>query len=121
MIYQVKTDTKPTDFITDITNISDLQYKIYSNNGMELSNENNIATGSYIEVSKDEQTKRYYIVVAGDIDGNGTSGAIDAYAIVLHTVAKKSLTGQYLLAADYNLDGSVGARDAYAIILNSIK
>ena len=120
MIYQVKTDTKATDFVTDISNIADLEYTVYSSDGTELTEENTVSTGSYIEVSNDTKSKRYYIVVTGDTDGNGTSGAMDAYAIVLHSVGKKELVGSYLLAADYNLDGSVGARDAYAIILDSL-
>lgn len=120
MISKVKSNTRIADFITNITNIKDLEYKIYSSNGTELSSDNTISTGNYIDVSNEVSSKRYYIVVTGDTDGNGTCGAMDAYAIVLHSVGKKELKGSYLLAADYNLDGSVGARDAYAIILDSL-
>lgn len=121
LIYQVDSKTSKNDFIKDILNINELSYNVYTSSGDELNNSDYVTTGSYIDVNKGNSNQRYYIIVTGDVDGNGSSGAMDAYAIVLHTVAKKEITGKYLLAADYNLDGSVGARDAYAIVLDSIK
>ena len=121
LIYQVNSNTSKNEFVKDILNLSELSYVMYSSSGSELSSSDYVSTGSYIDVNKGNTNQRYYIIVTGDIDGNGSSGAIDAYGIVLHTIAKKELTGKYLLAADYNLDGSVGARDAYAIVLDSIK
>lgn len=121
VISQVKSKTSKNNFIKDISNLGELSYKIYSSNGSELSNNDYVSTGSYIDVNKGNSSQRYYIVVTGDVDGNGSSGAMDAYAIVLHTISKKEITGRQLLAADFNLDGSVGARDAYAIVLESIK
>ena len=121
LIYQVNSNTSKNEFVKDILNLSELSYVMYSSSGSELSSSDYVSTGSYIDVNKGNTNQRYYIIVTGDIEGNGSSGAIDAYGIVLHTIAKKELTGKYLLAADYNLDGSVGARDAYAIVLDSIK
>ena len=121
MIYKVGSKTSSDDFIKDISNLNELSYKLYSSKGIELTSSDYVVTGSYIDVNKDGNNQRFYIIVTGDVDGNGSCGAMDAYAIVLHTIAKKEISGKYLLAADYNFDGSVGARDAYAIILESIK
>lgn len=121
LIYQVNAKTSKNEFIKDILNLSELNYDVYASDGNELSSSDYVTTGSYIDVNKGKTNQRYYIIVTGDIDGNGSSGAMDAYGIVLHTISKKEITGKYLIAADYNLDGSVGARDAYAIVLDSIK
>lgn len=121
LIYKVPSETTTNSFVNDILNIGDISYSIYSKSNEQLQNEEYVTTGSYIDVTSGEDNQRYYIIVTGDTDGNGTSGAIDAYSIVLHTIEKKELTGRSLLAADYNEDGSVGARDAYAIVLDTLK
>ena len=121
VIYQVNPLTTTENLMNNLLKNDGLNYTLYSKDSKELTNKDYIGTGGYVDIKTDSINKRYYIVVTGDIDGNGTSGAMDAYAIVLHTVSKKELMGKELLAADYNMDNSVGARDAYAIILDSIK
>ena len=116
LIYKVKSETTSSDFVSDITNINDLDYKIYSSSGSELANESNVTTGSYIDVSNEVKSKRYYIVVAGDANGDGTLSVFDIVKINNHIIdPTKRLEGMYNLAADYNQDGNLSIFDIVKI------
>ena len=116
LIYKVKSETTSNDFISNITNINDLDYKIYSSSGLELTNESNVTTGSYIDVSNESKSKRYYIVVAGDANGDGTLSVFDIVKINNHIIdPTKKLEGMYNLAADYNQDGNLSIFDIVKI------
>lgn len=116
LIYKVKSETTSNDFISNIANINDLDYKIYSSSGLELTNESNVTTGSYIDVSNESKSKRYYIVVAGDANGDGTLSVFDIVKINNHIIdPTKKLEGMYNLAADYNQDGNLSIFDIVKI------
>lgn len=116
LIYKVESETTSSDFVSDITNINDLDYKIYSSSGSELTNESNVTTGSYIDVSNEAKSKRYYIVVAGDANGDGTLSVFDIVKINNHIIdPTKRLEGMYNLAADYNQDGNLSIFDIVKI------
>ena len=116
LIYQVNSKTKTSDFITDISNIEDLNYKVYSSSGTELTEEEAVTTGSYIDVSNEFKSKRYYIVVTGDANGDGELSIFDIVKINNHIIdSSKRLEGMYTLAADYNQDGELSIFDIVKI------
>ena len=57
LIYQVSAKTQKSDFIKDITNLNELDYKLYSSNGNELLSSDYVSTGSYIDVNKGNNRK----------------------------------------------------------------
>ena len=79
----------------------------------------NASTGDKVIITSGNETKEYYIVIFGDVNGDGSIKASDYVNIKNHIMGNKSLNGAYLKAADVNRDGSVKASD-YVLIKNNI-
>lgn len=77
------------------------------------------ATGDKVIITSGNETKEYYIVIYGDVNGDGNIKASDYVNIKNYIMGNKSLSGAYLKAADVNKDGSVKASD-YVLIKNNI-
>ena len=90
---------------------------IKDSNGNEKNG--NIATGDKVIITSGNETKEYYIVIYGDVNGDGSIKASDYVFIKNNIMGTKYLSGAYLKAADVNKDGSVKASD-YVLIKNNI-
>lgn len=78
-----------------------------------------LATGDKVVISTGSDTKEYYVVIYGDINGDGLIKASDYVLIKNSIMGTKYLSGANLKAADVNKDGNVKAND-YVLIKNNI-
>ena len=108
--------------------VQDLKDKLMSvTGGVSVSvqdvngNEKNsvLATGDKVTISSGNDTRVYYIVIYGDINGDGSIKANDYVLIKNYIMGNKYLDGAKLKAADINRDGNVKASD-YVLVKNNI-
>ncbi|MFV0250055.1 MAG: dockerin type I domain-containing protein [Bacilli bacterium] len=78
-----------------------------------------LGTGDIIKISNGTIDQTFRIVIAGDVNGDGTISAVDYVQIKNHIMNNGLLTGSYSQAADSNSDGSITALD-YVNIKNKI-
>ena len=96
--------------LTNVGQIKDLfAGVVYSNNNVTKTDNDKFATNDYII---DTNSKKYYIYVLGDTNGDGELTLSDIMKTANYVYKNKnSLSGAYLKAADYNLDGSYNLQD----------
>ena len=96
--------------LTNVSQIKDLfAGVVYSNNNVTNTDNDKFATNVYII---DTNSKKYYIYVLGDTNGDGELTLSDIMKTANYVYKNKnSLSGAYLKAADYNLDGSYNLQD----------
>lgn len=80
---------------------------------------NNLATGDIVTITSGKETKKYNVVIYGDVNGDGKILATDYVKIKNHIMGTSSLTGAYKLSADVNHDGKIFATD-YVFVKNYI-
>ena len=73
-----------------------------------------IATGMKINVTTNNSSKKYSVVISGDVNGDGSIGATDLYYLQQHILNKTQLSGAYLEAGKLS-NGSAGATSLYNI------
>lgn len=115
-IYNIGINTSVSTFLNSVVNKDELNLKFYSVLGAEIKNSNVITTGSYVDVSVNNQNQRYYLIVDGDVNSDGKLSIFDIVKINNHIVySDKKLSGIYYLAADYNMDDKVSIFDIVKI------
>ena len=115
-IYNIGINTTVNTFLNNVVNKDDLGIKFYSVLGAEIKNSNVVTTGSYMDVSVNNQNQRYYLIVDGDVNSDGKLSIFDIVKINNHIVYNdKKLDGIYYLAADYNMDGKISIFDIVKI------
>lgn len=79
------------------------------------------ATGSEVHITSENGTviDVYYIVILGDIDGDGAVDAFDLYNLNMYLNGYRQYSGAYLSACDLNQDGEITEID-YNICRNII-
>lgn len=124
----IKSDGTYLSGINIGTNTDEIKNKIKSfDGGVSVSikdansNEKNgsVATGDKVIITSGNETKEYYIVIYGDVNGDGNIKASDYVLIKKSIMGNKTLSGANLKAADVNKDGKVKASD-YVLIKNNI-
>ena len=97
-------------------------YKIYDNKKNEiLDNSQILTTGVKITVTQNNISKDYYIVIKGDITGNGKIKMADVMKISKYLKDNSILTAPYIKAADYDNNGIVDINDAKSIAEDIVK
>lgn len=66
-----------------------------------------IATGDVVTITSGNETKKYEVVIYGDINGNGQIDNIDFIRIKKHLLNTITLSGPYKEAADINKNGEL--------------
>lgn len=76
-------------------------------------------TGEIIQVTKQGITERCYLVVVGDMDGNGLINVADTSrhkgVMVTHTLDYTKMSPIAMMFTDLNCDGIVDENDSYAL------
>ena len=90
---------------------------IKDKNGVEKNG--TLATGDKVIINSGSDSREYYVVIYGDVNGDGQVKASDYVFIKNYIMGNRNLTGAYLKAADINKDGRVKASD-YVLIKNNI-
>lgn len=97
----------------------DYTYKLYDKDGNEL-NSTLVRTGDYVLINSNNQEYKYFIVLKGDVTGDGEIAPIDYVKIKNHIMEEKIIEeGVYRLAADYNDDDGITPLD-YVKVKNHI-
>jgi len=105
---------KPKTTITELKNnltTNATEINIYLNEDKIEESNTIITTGMTIELKKNGQTKKYTLVVIGDVNGDGDANIRDIFSLNSHRLNAKKLIGMYLLAADTNDDGNADILD----------
>ena len=135
--FKTENTTNPKSTET-INNITDIEYKIDSNNiiygiansttisefkskfpfditikgaNNKIVTRGNLKTGQTVECDNE----LYSISVNGDITGEGNVNTKDITAIIDYRLGKTNLDGAYKKAADYNIDGKINNIDIVSI------
>lgn len=97
----------------------DYTYKLYDKDGNEL-NSSLVRTGDYVLINSNNQEYKFYMVLKGDVNGDGDISPIDYVKIKNHIMEEKIIgEGVYKLAADYNDDDGITPLD-YVKVKNHI-
>ena len=92
--------------------------KIYDAKGKEAPSNTLLGTGSKIEVldENDESFKTMYLVIYGDITGDGKINTNDLSVVIDRMSRDRALTDVQLLATDVTRDGKINTNDLSRII-----
>ena len=117
----IKSDGTYLSGININTTGEDIKNKLLSiDNSIEVNiKDGNLVTGDKVIIKSGNEEKEYYIVIYGDINGDGLIKASDYVLIKNYIMGSKSLDGASLKAADVNKDGNIKASD-YVLIKNYI-
>jgi hypothetical protein len=120
-VYRVGTSNiKSVPLTTDVNTFkenikipTDYTLKIVNSAGEEVSS-GYVGTGmNAILFDKDsKEVDNKYVVVKGDVNGDGKVTSVDPLMIKRHIIGSYTLTGPYLEAADINGDGKITSVDA---------
>ncbi len=83
-----------------------------------------LATGDIIEITSNNETKKYTISIKGDINGDGIINSQDFLRIQKHILGYIKLANEYKASADVNYDNNINSQDFLRIqkhILGYIK
>lgn len=104
----IEPGTGAADFVKNIAVSASGRVKLLTSSGSE--NSGKVATGNKVAVydASGNLKKTYYIVIYGDINGDGAVNALDMIKLNRHILGKGTLTGAHLEAADANRKGDGG-------------
>ena len=98
---------------------SDYTYKLFDKDGKEL-NSTLVRTGDYVLIHSNNKDYKFYLVLKGDVNGDGDIAPIDYVKIKNHIMEEKIIEEDiYKLAADYNDDEGITPLD-YVKVKNHI-
>lgn len=112
---RVKIGTNTGDFAQTF---ADVDWTLYSNNGVEITDEVVIATGYVINFydATGAVMESKTISVIGDPNGDGAITSSDALAIATHITAISTLNDEYFDAADMDGSNSVSSADYVTLV-----
>lgn len=117
-IMKIAHKTRIEDFLNNI--VTNLEVKIYSEDGNEVTDQNEIMkSGMKVKLSNG---KELTAVVRGDLNGDGLLDLVDLSRITLHYVGSDLciLEGAYLKGADLNYDGKINLIDMSQLIVTYV-
>lgn len=115
-IYGIGPSTTASSLINNIKNVSSLAYvNVYDRDG-NLKNDGILKTGDVIYVANGIDSKKYEVVIYGDVNGDGVIDKLDYLAVLRMFYGYTSYSGVYKKAADANRDGEVNKLDYLAIL-----
>ena len=80
--------------------------EIYNSKGTLLQGNDLVGTGSTIRLLKDGQTiMEYYIILYGDVNGDGKISSIDLLVLQRHILELEKLSGVFIKAGNIRKDG----------------
>ncbi len=92
--------------------IPEAEFVRITDNGLEISIDDLLCTGMVIELMDGDIVKQSLtIIVAGDVNGDGSITISDMISVKGHLLGNKTLEGSAAMAADYNGDGSITISD----------
>jgi len=106
--------TKVTDISNKIHEVSPTA-KVDIKKGETSKTSGYLYTGDVIIITSGEEIKTYYVVLYGDISGDGKINALDLLKVQKHILKTSPLTGAQAVAADVNKDGKINALDLLRI------
>ena len=72
-------------------------------------------SGDKISITSNKETKTYYIVIYGDLNGDAKINAKDLLALRKYLLNEQKLNGSYLKAASITRNSKVTAKDLLAL------
>ena len=114
-IYGININTSSSSLLNNIKSISDgINAKIIDKNG---NNKNGVfVTGDALDIKIGNDEKKYYTVIYGDVNGDGSIDKLDYLAILREYYGYTKYNGAYKEAADVNRDGKVDKLDYLAVL-----
>ena len=90
-------------------------WRILENINGKAKTSNALSTGDKISITSNKETKTYYIVIYGDLNGDAKINAKDLLALRKYLLNEQKLNGSYLKAASITRNSKVTAKDLLAL------
>ena len=104
-IVGISADTTLEELLSNISFNSSFQ--VFTSDGSQVKNTDLVKTGMYISINNN----LYYLVVGGDVNGDGKITQTDLLKIRSHIVMISPLEDSFLQAADLGISASITATD----------
>ncbi len=111
LISGVKPQTTVSAFIKNLGLYGGASAVVTNAAGKTVTSGTLIGTGYNLRLTVQGTTTAYAVLVRGDVDGDGSIGAVDLLMVRKNILGLYTLSGIYLKGADADRDGSVGAVD----------
>lgn len=108
-IYRIDKETTLELFVSNLSTNGDIE--VLKEDGTEVNDDELIATGMILRITKDEESIELKIAVTGDTNGDGKVSITDLTQVNRHLLETVKLENEYFLAADYNDNGDVTITD----------
>lgn len=111
-VHNVKVNTSYNSFVSSLNMTGTKNLYVYDLNKREVNN-GVLGTGFMVrQVLTNNTNKDYYLVISGDVNGDGVISSRDYIRIRAHIMETNRITdAAQLLGADVNGDGSINSRD----------
>ena len=115
LVYGFALGTTSTDITKKILNQNPNSIVKITNNNGKAKTTNALSTGDKISITSNKETKTYYIVIYGDLNGDAKINAKDLLALRKYLLNEQKLNGPYLKAASITRNSKVTAKDLLAL------
>ena len=115
LVYGFALGTTSTDITKKILNQNPNSIVKITDNKGKTKTTNALSTGDKISITSNKETKTYYIVIYGDLNGDAKINAKDLLALRKYLLNEQKLSGSYLKAASITRNSKVTAKDLLAL------
>jgi len=115
-IYGINPDTNVSSLIENMKKISRNAKVVIKDKDNKTKTDSLFATGDTVEVTQNDETLTFNVVIYGDINGDSGIDKLDYLQVLRYYYKYATLDGAYKEAADANKDGVVDKLDYLAIL-----
>ncbi|HOP65630.1 MAG TPA: SH3 domain-containing protein [Bacilli bacterium] len=103
--------TKAEDLIAEVNAVSSLAVVTVTDINGNLKTTGSLVTGDRVDITFDEESQEYTVILYGDSSGDGQVTIMDLLKIQKHIIGSATLIDPYLTAADTDQDGVINIVD----------
>ncbi len=116
----VQPQTSVADFITKLGLYGGASAALYDSAGQKMTS-GVVGTGCTLKLNVGGDLTAYTVLIRGDVDGDGSIGAVDLLMVRKNILGRYTLKGACLLAADADRDSGIGAVDLLMVRKHILK
>ena len=114
-IYGIKPGTNVSSLINNVKKITNYANITINSKSGEVKTDDSFRTGDTVTISSNKETKKYTIIIYGDLDGNGEINKSDLLLVKRHVYGYNKLSNEFEKSSDVDKDGDVDKSDLLII------